>query len=345
LPKITPKFEADHHVMTTAPAIENRIFSLSEHNDVAFDRLALELFRLHASENAVYREFIRHLGVSAHDVQTVCDIPFLPIEFFKKHQVGIFQAPPEAVFMSSGTTGSDHSNHHVADLGVYDRSLDDGFRLAFGHPKDWCILALLPSYIERSNASLVYMTRKLMETSGHPDNGFYLDRLTSLSKVLRRNSEKGQRTMLIGVTFALLDLAEQHPQPLQNCTIIETGGMKGRRREMIREEVHGILSNAFGQKCIGSEYGMTELLSQAWSLGNGIFRTPPWMRVMVRDSHDPLSCASRGKGALNVIDLANLHSCPFIATQDLGEVFQDGSFTVLGRMDYAEMRGCNLMVL
>lgn len=331
--------------MTTAPAIENRIFSLSEHNDVAFDRLALELFRLHASKNAVYQEFIRHLGVNAHDVQTVRDIPFLPIEFFKKHQIGILHAQPEAVFMSSGTTGSDRSSHHVTDLSVYDRSLSDGFRRCFGDPREWCILALLPSYIERFNSSLVYMTRKLMEQSRHSDNGFYLDRLTSLSKVLKRNSDKGQRTMLIGVTFALLDLAEQHPQSLANCTVIETGGMKGRRREMVREEVHGILSNAFGQERIASEYGMTELLSQAWSLGDGIFRTPPWMRVMVRDMNDPLSCSTRGKGALSVIDLANLHSCPFIATQDIGEVYQDASFSVLGRMDYAEMRGCNLMVL
>jgi len=331
--------------MTTAPAIEDRIFSLSEHNDVAFDRLALELFRLHASENATYRDFIRHLGVSAQNVQDVRDIPFLPIEFFKKHQVGIFHAPPEAVFMSSGTTGSDRSSHHVADLSVYDRGLSDGFRQFFGSPKDWCILALLPSYIERSNASLVYMAGKLMQQSGHPDNGFYLDRLTSLSKVLRKNADRGQRTLLIGVTFALLDLAEQHPQPLPHCAIIETGGMKGRRREMVREEIHDMLCRAFVQERIGSEYGMTELLSQAWSLGDGIFRTPPWMRVMVRESHDPLSCNTRGKGALNVIDLANLHSCPFIATQDIGEVQQDGSFTVLGRMDYAEMRGCNLMVV
>lgn len=331
--------------MTTAPALEDRIFALTEHNDVAFDRLALELFRHHAKENEVYRSFIGHLGVSVNDVNAVEQIPFLPIELFRHHTIGIFNAPPEAVFISSGTTDMERSRHHVAHLGVYDRSLSAGFRSAFGDPRHYCILALLPSYIERANASLVYMVRKLMEQSGHPDSGFYLDRLTNLSKVLRRNADKGQRTLLIGVTFALLDLAERHPMALQGCTVIETGGMKGRRREMIREEVHDILCRAFQVSRVASEYGMTELLSQAWSLGEGIFRTPPWMRVQVREPHDPLSTITRGRGALNVIDLANLHSCPFIATQDMGEVLQDGSFTVLGRMDRAEMRGCNLMVV
>lgn len=331
--------------MTSAPSIEDRIFTLREHNDVAFERLALELFRLHATENETYGAFVEHLGVNVADITSVGDIPFLPIELFKRHTVGIFDGPPEAVFLSSGTTGSERSSHHVADLGIYDRSLTEGFNIFFGNPKEYCILGLLPSYIDRSNASLAYMARKLMELSGHPDNGFYLDRLTSLSKVLRRNADRGQRTLLIGVTFALLDLAAAHPCALTHCTIIETGGMKGRRREMVREEVHGILGKAFQMEQIGSEYGMTELLSQAWSLGGGIFHTPPWMRVTVRDSHDPLARSARGRGAINVIDLANINSCPFIATQDIGEVHQDGSFSVLGRMDSAEMRGCNLMVL
>jgi phenylacetate-coenzyme A ligase PaaK-like adenylate-forming protein len=331
--------------MTTAVALEDRIFALREHNDVAFDQLALELFRLHAERNETYRSFIGHLGVDVDAVQQVGQIPFLPIQLFKSHAVGIFNAPPEAVFLSSGTTGSERSSHHVAELDVYDTSLLKCFRQFFGDPSEYCILGLLPSYLDRSNASLVYMVRKLMERSLHKESGFYLDRLTSLSKVLRRNSDAGKKTVLIGVTFALLDLAERHAQPLRDLTMVETGGMKGRRREMIREEVHHKLQKAFELPSIGSEYGMTELLSQAWSLGDGLFRTPPWMRLYVRDSHDPLSLGSHGKGAINIIDLANLNSCPFIATQDLGKLYQDGSFEVLGRLDYAEMRGCNLMVL
>jgi hypothetical protein len=329
---------------TSTEHIAERIFSLNEHNDVLFEQLALQLFQHHASKNETYREFIGHLGIISENVTKLGQIPFLPISFFKRNTVGIFNSPPEAVFLSSGTTGMDRSHHHVVSLALYDRSLLHGFQQFFGNPKDYCILALLPSYLERSNSSLVYMTQKLMKKSGHADNGFFLDRLTALSKVLRKNSENGVKTLLIGVTFALLELAEKHPQLLQNCTILETGGMKGRRREMPREEVHGILQTAFGLENIASEYGMTELLSQAYSLGDGIFRTPPWMRVYVREATDPLSVSERGKGALNVIDLANMHSCPFIATQDLAHIHQDHSFEILGRMDDAEVRGCNLMV-
>ncbi len=317
---------------------------MNEHNDVLFEQIALELFRHHATKNETYRDFIGHLKVDVNEVTQITDIPFLPISLFKRHQVGVFNAPPEAVFLSSGTTGMERSQHLVADLAVYDQSLFQCFDQFFGTPEDYCILALLPSYLERSNSSLVYMTQKLMKKSGHADNGFYLDRLTTLSKVLKKNSKKGVKTLLIGVTFALLDLAEKHAQPLKHCTILETGGMKGRRREMPREEVHHILSSAFGMETIASEYGMTELLSQAYSLGHGIFRTPPWMRVYVREATDPLSVNERGKGALNVIDLANMHSCPFIATQDLAHIHQDHSFEVLGRIDDAEVRGCNLMV-
>ncbi|MBI1289169.1 MAG: acyl transferase [Flavobacteriales bacterium] len=325
--------------------ISERIFSMNEHNDVLFEQIALELFRLHATKNETYRAFIGHLGVNADAVQKLGDIPFLPISMFKRHQVGIFNAPPEAVFLSSGTTGMERSHHFVASLALYEQSLFQCFQQFFGKPDEYCILALLPSYLERSNSSLVYMTQKLMRKSGHADNGFYLDRLTSLSKVLKKNSKKGVKTLLIGVTFALLELAEKHPQELKNCTILETGGMKGRRREMPREEVHEILKSAFGLENIASEYGMTELLSQAYSLGEGIFRTPPWMRVYVREATDPLNICERGKGALNVIDLANMHSCPFIATQDLAHIHQDHSFEVLGRMDDAEVRGCSLMVV
>ena len=330
---------------STTEHIAKRIFSINEHNDVLFEQLALELFQYHAKKNETYRDFIGHLGINVEKVSKLSQIPFLPISMFKRHTVGVFNAPPEAVFLSSGTTGMERSQHHVASLKLYEQSLHQCFHQFFGKEKDYCILALLPSYLERSNSSLVYMTQKLMKKSGHPDGGFYLDRLTTLSKVLKKNSEKGVKTLLIGVTFALLELAEKHPQQLKNCTVLETGGMKGRRKEMAREEVHDILKAAFNLGDIASEYGMTELLSQAYSLGNGIFQTPPWMRVYARETTDPLSISERGKGALNVIDLANIHSCPFIATQDLGHIRQDHSFEVLGRMDDAEVRGCNLMVV
>ena len=325
--------------------ISEQIFDLNEHNDVLFEQLALELFQYHAKKNETYRSFIGHLGIEPNSVLKLNEIPFLPISFFKRNSIGVFNAPPEAVFLSSGTTGMERSQHHVASLDLYDESLFTGFNQFFGKPEDYCILALLPSYLERSNSSLVYMTQKLMKKSGHADGGFYLDRLTSLSKVLKKNSEKGVKTLLIGVTFALLELAEKHPQQLQNCIVMETGGMKGKRKEMPREEVHSELKSAFGLDKIASEYGMTELLSQAYSMGDGIFKTPPWMRVYARETTDPLSVAERGKGALNVIDLANIHSCPFIATQDLVNIHQDQSFEILGRMDDSEVRGCNLMVV
>jgi phenylacetate-coenzyme A ligase PaaK-like adenylate-forming protein len=330
---------------TITDHIAQRVFSINEHNDVLFEQLALELFQYHAEMNETYRDFIGYLKVNAGEVTKLNQIPFLPISMFKHHSVGVFNSPPEAIFLSSGTTGMERSQHHVASLKLYEHSLHQCFHQFFGNEKDYCILALLPSYLERSNSSLVYMTQRLMKEGGHPDNGFYLDRLTTLSKVLKKNSEKGMKTLLIGVTFALLELAEKHPQQLENCIVLETGGMKGRRKEMLREEVQDTLKAAFGLENVASEYGMTELLSQAYSLGNGIFQTPPWMRVYARETTDPLSVSERGKGALNVIDLANIHSCPFIATQDLGHIHQDHSFEVLGRMEDAEVRGCNLMVV
>lgn len=324
--------------------ISEQIFSINEHNDVLFEQLSLELFQFHARKNETYREFIGHLNINPANVKRLNQIPFIPISLFKRHTVGVFNAPPDAVFLSSGTTGMERSHHHVADLKLYDKSLFRCFNQFIGNPKEYCILALLPSYLERSNSSLVYMAQRLMKKSGHEDNGFYLDRLTKLSKVLAKNSKNGTKTLLLGVTFGLLELAEKFPQELKNCTIMETGGMKGKRKEMPREEVHEILKSAFGQERIASEYGMTELLSQAYSLGDGVFQTPPWLRVYVREATDPLTVKERGKGALNVIDLANIHSCPFIATQDLAHIHQDHSFEILGRMDDAEVRGCNLMV-
>ncbi len=324
--------------------MKEQIFAINKYDELAFEQLSLKLFRHHVKNNETYRAFIGHLNVEPSSVNRLLQIPFLPISLFKHHTVGVFNAPPQAVFLSSGTSGTERSKHHVADLKVYDESLLKCFQQFFGDPQNTCILALLPSYLDRSNSSLVYMTQKLMKKSGHADNGFYLDRLSSLSKVLKKNTEKGVKTLLIGVTFALLELAEKHPQVLKDCTILETGGMKGRRREMPREEIHDLLKTAFGVETIASEYGMTELLSQAYALADGIFKTPPWMRVYVRETTDPLNISERGKGALNVIDLANIHGCPFIATQDLAHIYADSSFEVLGRMDDADVRGCNLMV-
>jgi len=314
------------------------------HDDPAFDRTAIALFRQHVRHNAVYRDFVGHLGVDVRSVRTVAQIPFLPIGLFRGHRVGIFDdAGAEAVFASSGTTASAQSHHHVADLSVYQQSLYEGFVRAYGDPADYRILALLPSYLGREGSSLVYMMHQLMHASGHGQNGFFMDRLPTLAKILARPDPQGRKTLLVGVTFALLDLAERHPQMLKDTIVMETGGMKGRRRELPRSEVHEILMSAFGTGAIHSEYGMTELLSQAYSKGDGLFTCPPWMRVVLRELNDPLTPATGRTGAINVIDLANLWSCPFIATDDLGRMHPGGAFEVLGRADNSDVRGCNLM--
>jgi hypothetical protein len=320
------------------------IFQLQHGDELGFNELSLKLFKVHQKRNPVYREFVLHLNVDPKSVNHVSKIPFLPIQLFKHHRVSLFKDGEDLVFESSGTTGQIPSKHFVADENVYERSSLSGFRKAYGNPSDYCILALLPSYLDRSNSSLVHMAKLLIRESGHRDGGFYLDRLTSLSKLLKKNTAAGQKTLLLGVTFGLLDLAEKHPQQLENCIIMETGGMKGRRREMPREEVHGILKNAFEVDQIHSEYGMTELLSQAYSDGDGIFSTPPWMKIQLRDMTDPLSQSERNSGAVNIIDLANVLSCPFIATSDLGEMVGKHRFKILGRTDQSDIRGCNLML-
>lgn len=326
-------------------SLRQSVFALREHDDPAFDRTAIALFRLHGRHNPVYREFIGHLGVNERSVRSVNQIPFLPIGFFKRHRVGIFdESDAEAIFKSSGTTGNTQSYHHVADLSVYQQSLYEGFVRAYGDPADYRILALLPSYLGREGSSLVYMMHQLMRASGHGQNGFFMDRLPTLAKILARPDPQGRNTLLVGVTFALLDLAERHPQLLKDTIVMETGGMKGRRRELPRSEVHSTLMSAFGVEAVHSEYGMTELLSQAYSKGKGIFACPPWMRVVLRELNDPLTPASGRTGAINVIDLANMWSCPFIATDDLGRMHAGGDFEVLGRADNTDVRGCNLMV-
>lgn len=252
----------------------------------------------------------------------------------------------ELVFESSGTSGTDPSFHHVADASLYQKSFSTAFHHFYGNPAKYCILALLPAYLERSGSSLVYMMDQLITESKHPQSGFYLNNLEELSLILQKRNEDRTPTLLVGVSFALLELAEKHPMILgENSLVMETGGMKGRRKEMVRSELHEQLKMAFGLNTIHSEYGMTELNSQAYSKGDGIFQSPPWMKVVVRDPNDPLSLLPAGQsGGINIIDLANLNSCSFIATADLGKVFEDGSFEVLGRFDHSDIRGCNLLL-
>ncbi len=321
------------------------IFSLPGDDEEAFRCKALEVFHFQYSHNEVYREFCQHLDVEPDVVLQLSDIPFLPVELFKHRKIMSSQKGPEIVFASSGTSGSAPSRHHVADLQVYDRSLLRGFHLFYGPPEDYCVLALLPGYLERQDASLVYMAQRLMEAGRHPDSGFYLDDLDALAMVLKKLMASGQKTLLLGVSFALLDFAERHPIPLEHTVVMETGGMKGRHREMVREELHDMLCGAFQQEVIHSEYGMTELLSQAYAKKKGVFSCPPWMRVLIRDSNDPLRVIGHDQGGgIQVIDLANVFSCSFIATQDLGKSHARGTFEVLGRFDHSDVRGCNLMV-
>jgi phenylacetate-coenzyme A ligase PaaK-like adenylate-forming protein len=327
--------------------IREKIFSVNAKN---FDSLTLEIFRFQFEHNSVYNTFAKGIGKTPEHVKVVADIPFLPVELFKTHKIYSSEKEPEIIFSSSGTTGQITSKHYVADVSLYEKSFQECFRKFYGNPKDWIILALLPSYLERSGSSLVYMAEQLIVETKNSESGFYLKNYEELYKKLKRlNSPKEQaeekKVLLIGVTYALLDLAENFPQNLSSTTIMETGGMKGKRKEMIREELHSILKNAFHVSEIHSEYGMTELLSQAYSKGSGIFNCPPWMKILIREMNDPFSYAQNGKtGGVNIIDFANLYSCSFISTSDLGKKYDDGSFEILGRFDDSDVRGCNLMV-
>lgn len=325
------------------PQLLERVFEVD--GDTAFNAQALELFHLHAAHNPVYRGFLNGLGVTADAVDSLERIPFLPISAFKNHRVLLEGLDPTSHFTSSGTTGATTSVHHVPWPSVYERSFMRSFTRAYGNPATWRIVALLPAYLEREGSSLVYMAQRLIEATEDPLSGTYLYKYEEVSALLRRSEAEGKPTLLLGVTFALLDLAEYFPQPLPHTVIMETGGMKGRRPEIVRDELHRILKEAFRVPAIHSEYGMTELLSQAWSKGEGRYTAPPWMRVMVRDPNDPLGYLPHGRtGGLNVIDLANVASCPFIATQDLGRIHPDGTFDVLGRFDHSDLRGCNLLM-
>ncbi|MEM9075872.1 MAG: acyl transferase [Bacteroidota bacterium] len=320
------------------------IFSIS--NSGEFENKCLEVFSFQFSQNSVYKLYCELLGKTPKTVSHSSEIPFLPIEFFKSKKIVSSTNSIEAIFESSGTTGSVTSKHYISSLAIYKESYTKAFTHFFGPVQEYCILALLPAYLERKGSSLVYMVDDLVKQSQHPESGFYLYDIEELHAKLIKLEEAKTKTLLIGVSFALLDLAEQFPISLKHTLLMETGGMKGRRKELIREELHKQLINAFEVDKIYSEYGMTELLSQAYSMGNGTFVCPPWMKVTTRDTEDPLSSQANGKtGGINIIDLANVYSCSFIATQDLGKVYANGSFEVLGRFDHSDVRGCNLMAL
>lgn len=322
--------------------IVNNILSVSP---TSFAADALQIFNFQYLHNYVYRRWVDALGVTPNTVTDPFNIPFLPVSFFKSHNVITGDFNPQATFESSGTTGSVNSRHVVKDLSLYTQSFTEGFKHYYGLPGEWCIIGLLPSYLERTGSSLVVMVDELIKQSAPTESGFYLYEYEKLHSVLQALEARQQKTLLIGVTFALLDFAEQFPMSLQSTVVMETGGMKGRRREMVREEVHTILQQQLGVSSVHSEYGMTELLSQGYSYGDGIFTTVPWMKVMIRDEDDPLLVTNTGRGLINVVDLANIYSCSFIATDDVGRIFDDGSFEVSGRRDNSDIRGCSLMVL
>ncbi len=336
--------------MTFSPEdIRNEIFNV---NSADFIALALDIFLFQYQQNPAYQRFCKTLKISPRDVKQLERIPFLPIQFFKTRPIKNTVFETDTVFESSGTTGSVNSRHFVKDPGLYQESFLTAFTSFYGDIANYSIMGLLPSYQERGNSSLVYMVNELIQRSGSSRSGFYLDKDERLFEAVMANEREGQKTLLLGVTYALLDFSGKYPAKLRHTIVMETGGMKGRRKEMTREEVHALLKERLGVNEVHSEYGMTELLSQAYSPGNGRFMSPPWMKILVRAEDDPFDVTSHEKmltpvaaGAINVIDLANLYSCAFIATDDVARLHPDGSFEVLGRMDNSDIRGCGLMIL
>ncbi len=320
------------------------IFNIQSEQE--FTEIALQIFRHQFRNNKVYRSFCDLLYIHPSDIKIIEKIPFLPIQFFKTHRVISSEDKIKKTFISSGTTEKNPSKHFISDISVYEKSYQKGFRYFYQNIEDYVVLALLPSYLERECSSLIYMIDDLILRSKKIESGFYLDKIDELATKIIKLDKNGQKILLIGVSFALLDLIEKHKFNLKNTVVMETGGMKGRRKEIIRNELHKILQNGFGVDKIHSEYGMTELLSQGYSKGNGVFESPPWMKILTRDTEDALTIQQKGKtGGINVIDLANYNSCSFIATRDLGKVFTNGTFEVLGRFDNSDVRGCNLMVI
>jgi len=316
------------------------------HSEKDFEAIAFKVFKFQFEHNNVYRSFCDLLYKNPSDINSLEEIPFLPIEFFKTREILSSTEEVQKIFSSSGTTGSLTSKHLVTDLSIYEQSFNQGFNQFYGQVEDYTILALLPSYLERDGSSLIYMVDSLIKQSKKPKSGFYLDNLAELKDALIQLEAKNEKVLLIGVSFALLDLVEAHQFQLKNTLVMETGGMKGRRKELVREELHAILKQGFGVEHIHSEYGMTELLSQAYSKGNGLFECAKSMKVFTRDPEDALSILNSNKtGGINIIDLANVNSCSFIATQDLGRVHSNGTFEIIGRFDNSDIRGCNLMAL
>jgi len=324
--------------------LKQDIFRISD--DESFLSAATQIYRHQMTHVNAYRKFIELLQLGESAIKHYSEFPFLPITAFRNHMITDQKITPEKYFISSGTTSMSRSRHYIHDTGIYEHSIVSGFEQVFGNPEQYAFLALLPSYLEQGDSSLVYMMNTLMQAGGHPMNGFYLNNHAELRNNIEQLKKQETKIFLVGVTFALLDFFENNRYDDSQLIIVETGGMKGRRKEMIREEVHEILIRASGTEKIHSEYGMTELLSQAWSTGNGVFQTPPWMKVMITDMHNPGRMTENGQtGIINVIDLANVHSCSFITTQDIGRKLSENTFEVLGRMDSSEWRGCNLMVM
>ena len=321
--------------------IIDKIFNIKSEED--FKKICFEIFKYQVDYNPIYSSYCEII-LKGKNPNKLTDIPFLPISFFKEEQIICQGQKIEEIFLSSGTTGN-QSKHLVSDLSIYKKSFRKSFELFYGDITDYCILSLLPNYREREGSSLIYMVDDFIKNSKHPDSGFYLNDYKKLTRTLIELENKNQKTILFGVSYALLDLAEQFPQKLFNTIIIETGGTKGNRKEILKEELHESLKSCFKTKTIHSEYGMTELLSQSYSKGNGIFKSPPWKKVLIRDINDPLSFVDNNiTGGINIIDLSNIYSCPFIATQDLGKKYNDDSFSIIGRYDNSDVRGCNLLV-
>ncbi len=329
--------------------LKERIFNITD-ND--FEKLAIDIFNYQYMNNSIYRSYCNVIKVIPENINQINKIPFLPISLFKTQKIVTGEFIPTTIFESSGTTGSINSKHYVSDLTIYQESFSKCFELFYGNIEDYCILGLLPSYLERKNASLVYMVDQFIQKSNHPKSGFYLNDFEKLSQTIIANESTQQKTLLIGVSFALLDFTEQFKFDLKHTIVMETGGMKGRREEMTKEALHEILKENFGVVNIHSEYGMTELLSQSYSFGNGIFNTPPWMKILLRSEDDPLEILKTDfeirknyTGGINIIDLANINSCCFIATDDLGKVYENNCFETIGRLENSDIRGCGLMIL